>query len=143
MRLDFMKIMTPAASAEAIKTPINLAIGTSMKPSKKLQCRVSEIDTLRIGAEHQVHDLGHHDGETECRQQRSEKVAFDDTRNHQLVNHPADAPHHNKGNRDTEQSWKTVLNEPPGDVTASDDEVALSKVLDVHHAPHQRQAIGS
>ena len=35
-----------------------------------------------------------------------------------------------------------VAAEAPGDIAADHDEIALRQVLDVHHAPHQREAIG-
>ena len=35
-----------------------------------------------------------------------------------------------------------MLNQPPGNVTPGDDEIALGQILDVHHAPHQCQTVG-
>ena len=43
MRLVFMNTMTPAASAAAISTPSSLAIGTSMKPSRKYSVSYSSF----------------------------------------------------------------------------------------------------
>jgi hypothetical protein len=47
-------------------------------------------------------NLRHHDREAEGCQQRGEQIAFDDTRNNQFIDYPADTPHHHEGYRNTE-----------------------------------------
>src|SRR5262245_35975913 len=136
MRLFLMNRMTPIASSACADKAYQSRRRDDDQTAGKFPSRQVGISRLRIGAKNNVETLLNDDGDAECRKQRREQIAGDHLCDCNAIEYKTQAPEHRGGDRQQQQRVDAEFAHVPGNVATEHDEVALSKVLDVHHAPH-------